>query len=309
MRRSVGGMNEPSVSAAGWAAVVREASNSGTLAEAAATLALAGVPVFPCTPGAKQPLTPHGFKSASTEISQVRSWWESSPTANIGIPTGAVSGIAVVDVDVHDSGTGFTAFDRAQRARLVDAWELLVRTPSGGLHAYFAPAKAQMRSWSLPAQHLDFRGDGGYIVAPPSRITTPTGEKAYELIAAAQHEPRPLDADTLRAFLEPPRVVRPPAALTRDGVRPDRLAAWVAGRPEGARNQGLFWAACRMAETGHRFDIAIATLGDAALTTGLSIREAETTIRSAYRIASRLGPPQDLGSRPGPTRPSEAVAI
>ena len=302
-------MNEPSISAARWPGVLREAASAGTLAEASAAMANAGIPVFPCVRDAKQPLTAHGFKSATTDVGQVRSWWEASPEANIGIPTGAVSGIAVVDVDLHEGGSGFGAFDRAQRAGLVDAWELLVRTPSGGLHAYFAPAKPQMRSWSLPAQHLDFRGDGGYIVAPPSRITTPIGERVYDLIAIAQHEPRLLDADRLRTFLEPPRAVRPPASLTREGVHPDRIAAWVANRPEGARNQGLFWAACRMAETGHRFDVALATLGDAARTTGLSDRESESTIRSAYRIAARLGPRRDLGSRPDPTRQSEAVAI
>lgn len=302
-------MNEPSISTSPWPTVVRDAVDAGTVAGAAASLAGAGVPIFPCTPGAKQPLTAHGFKSASTDPEQIRRWWAKSPTANIGIPTGAVSGIAVVDVDVHDASSGFAAFDRAQRASLVDKWDLLVRTPSGGLHAYFSPTRPQMRSWSLPTQHLDFRGDGGYIVAPPSRITTPTGERAYELIAVAQHQSRPLDADRLRTFLEPRRAVRPPASLTCDGVRPDRLAAWVANRPEGARNQGLFWAACRMAETGHRFDVALATLGDAARTTGLSDRESESTIRSAYRIAARLGPRQDLGSRPDPTRQSEAVAI
>lgn len=288
---------------------MRSAATVSTLAEAAATLAQAGIPVFPCVQGAKQPLTAHGFKSASTDAGQIHAWWDASPLANIGIPTGAISGIAVVDVDVHDTGSGFSAFGRAQRAGIVDTWDLLVRTPSGGLHAYFAPAKPAMRSWSLPAQHLDFRGDGGYIVAPPSRITTPKGEKTYDVIASAQHESRPLDADSLRAFLEPPAVVRPPASLMRDGVRPDRLASWVANRPEGSRNQGLFWAACRMAETGQRYDVTLATLGDAARAAGLSDREAQTTIRSAYRIASRLGPAADVGSRPGPTRPSEAVAV
>ncbi|EGD44001.1 putative prophage Lp4 protein 7, DNA replication [Nocardioidaceae bacterium Broad-1] len=302
-------MNEPSTSAARWPAAVRDAASAGSLVGAAATLANAGIPVFPCVPGAKQPLTAHGFKSATAAVEQVNDWWSKSPTANIGIPTGAVSGIAVVDVDVHGADSGFTAFNRAHRAGLVDAWELLVRTPSGGLHAYFSPAKAEMRSWSLPAQHLDFRGDGGYIVAPPSRITTPDGERSYGLIAVAQHESRPLDADRLRTFLEPVRIVQPPASLTRDGVRPDRLAAWVANRPEGARNQGLFWAACRLAETGQRYDVTLATLGKAASSAGLPYREAETTIRSAFRIALRLGPDPDVGSRPGPTRPSEAVAL
>jgi hypothetical protein len=87
------------------------------------------------------------------------------------------------------------------------------------------------------------------------------------------------------------------------GARPDKLAAWVASRPEGARNHGLFWAACRMVEDGHPFDTTASLLGEAAQTAGLPEREATTTIRSAYRIACRLGTP------PGHTRTVEAVSL
>ena len=73
------------------------------------------------------------------------------------------------------------------------------------------------------------------------------------------------------------------------GARPDKLAAWVASRSAGSRNHGLFWAACRLAEQGHPFDSTAHLLGDAARSAGLCDREAMTTIRSAYRNASRLG--------------------
>jgi hypothetical protein len=91
----------------------------------------------------------------------------------------------------------------------------------------------------------------------------------------------------------------PPRDLPALGARPDKLAAWVASRPEGARNGGLFWAACRMAESGHRYDDTLTLLGDAAQQAGLPERETESTIRSAYRIASRLSP-HHLGQPPGP---------
>jgi hypothetical protein len=87
------------------------------------------------------------------------------------------------------------------------------------------------------------------------------------------------------------------------GARPEKLAAWVASRPEGARNHGLFWAACRMVEDGHSFDTTASVLGEAAQAAGLPEREATTTIRSACRIACRLGTP------PGPTRAVEAVSL
>ena len=76
-------------------------------------------------------------------------------------------------------------------------------------------------------------------------------------------------------------------------------------RPEGGRNGGLFWAACRMAEEGHDFNAASSLLGDAACAAGLPEREARATIRSAYRVATRPGPVDP----PGPTNAVEAVGL
>lgn len=270
-------------------------------------LAKAGVPVFPCAPGGKQPLTSRGFHNATVDVECVSAWWRRWPEANVGLPTGGASAVDVVDVDVHDGGNGFAAFERARSAGLVEGWAWLVRTPSGGVHAYFLRSRtggpAGQRSWQVFDRHVDFRGDGGYVIVPPSRI----GEATYALIAVTQHQPRPVDAAALRRFLEPPRTQLPaPRGASRD-ARPDRLAAWVAGRSEGARNHGLYWAACRMVEGGHDFTEALATLGPAAESAGLPQREAETTIRSAYRTTASHSA---RASRPGPTRTTvEAVEL
>lgn len=283
------------------------AARSADLPDAAGTLASHGIPVFPCVPGGKQPLTPRGFHDATADLDQVRDWWRRTPAANIGLPTGHRSGVLVVDIDVHASGSGYPAFERARAAALIDGWGWLVRTPSGGLHAYYPPAHgAEQRSWQVPREHIDFRGDGGYIVAPPSRVAVNADVPGtYEVIAVAQHQPAPLDAGRLRAFLDPPRPITPPASLPALGTRPDKLAAWVASRPEGARNHGLFWAACRMAEDGHGFDTTLATLGEAARVAGLPEREVETTIRSACRTTARHAPMSGVG----PTRAIEAVRL
>ncbi|CUR54350.1 putative prophage Lp4 protein 7, DNA replication [metagenome] len=272
---------------------------------AAQTLARSGVPVFPCFPGGKQPLTTRGFHDATADPAQVVGWWRRWPDANLAVPTGAVSGIDVVDVDVHPGGNGFPAFEQARSAGFVAGWAWLVRTPSFGIHAYFLRASAtEQRSWQVPGKHVDFRGDGGYIVVPPSTVNQADGIRhSYELIAVAKHQPHPVDAAGLRAFLDPPRPTRPPAFVHTAGARPDRLAAWVASRPEGARNHGLFWAACRMAEDGHNLDVTSDLLGDAARSTGLTRREVQTTIQSAYRRVTRVSP-TPAG---GPTRAVEAV--
>ena len=66
-------------------------------------------------------------------------------------------------------------------------------------------------------------------------------------------------------------------------VDSERLAAWVAGRGEGERNRGLFWAACRLAENGVSPSDALDAWGAAAQSAGLGDREITTTVRSAYR--------------------------
>src|SRR4051794_23138325 len=88
------------------------AARAADPASAVAWLAMAGVPVFPCVPDGKQPLTKHGFHDATTDLAQVHRWWRRTPRANIGVPTGATAGVVVVDVDVHDGGSGFAAFER-----------------------------------------------------------------------------------------------------------------------------------------------------------------------------------------------------
>lgn len=288
--------------------LLERVANAPNLAAAAERLGASAIPVFPCVPGGKRPLTAHGFQDASTDRDVINVWWRRHPDANIGVPTGSVGGIDVVDVDVHRTGSGYAALERARKAGFVEGWVWLVRTPSGGLHAYFLhAAEREQRSWQVPSKHVDFRGDGGYIIVPPSQVSGEDGlTRSYQQIAIAErHRPQPVDAAGLRGFLDPPRPMRPPADLPPAGVRPEKLAAWVASRPEGGRNGGLFWAACRMAETGHDLSATTSLLGEAAYTAGLPAREALATIRSAYRAAARLGPPRE----PRPAQSVEAVAL
>ena len=110
-----------------------------------------GWPVFPVVPGEKIPVTTHGFKDATTDQAQVRAWWAANPGRNIGIATGH-PGPDVIDVDQHgNAGNGFAAWNRAGRAGLVDGPMAIVRTPSGGMHAYYAGT--DQRSATIASQH------------------------------------------------------------------------------------------------------------------------------------------------------------
>jgi hypothetical protein len=261
------------------------------LPQAAARYAAQGVPVFPCLPGEKRPLTPHGFHDASTTVRTVHAWWDRSPMANIGIPTGTTSGIDVVDIDRRPEHSGFTAFERARRAGITGRWAALIRTPSGGIHAYYpTDVDNPQQSWQAPSAHIDFRGDGGYILAPPSIIGPAVGQHGYTLIATANQRATAINAGTLRALLEP-LPTSPPHPRRVQPVNVEGLATWVAGRGEGERNRALFWAACRAAETGIPADQLHAVLGLAGEQAGLTAREVATTIRSALRRTAGRGTP------------------
>ena len=96
-----------------------------------------GWPVFPCQPGQKIPATRHGYKDATTDPEQITGWFGRHPDWNVAIATGA-PGPDVLDVDQHGlAGNGYTALGRLRRAGLLDGAAAYVRTPSGGLHAYF----------------------------------------------------------------------------------------------------------------------------------------------------------------------------
>lgn len=107
-----------------------------SLRDAALAYGEAGLRVFPCVLGEKRPLTRRGFTEATTDQRRIARWWDRWPEANIGLPTGNGS-VDVVDVDLHPSGSGFAALERARRVGLFNGWACAVRTPSGGLHFYY----------------------------------------------------------------------------------------------------------------------------------------------------------------------------
>jgi hypothetical protein len=136
------------------------------LPDAALAYALAGLPVLPLA--GKVPRIVNGLNGASTDLAVVAEWWARWPEANIGIRTGTDSGLVVLDVDPCSNG-------RATLEALRREYGPLPRTPtvltgSGGEHMYFRyPATTEVRnSAGKLGAGLDVRGEGGYVVAPPS---------------------------------------------------------------------------------------------------------------------------------------------
>lgn len=131
------------------------------LAEAALAYAEWGWPVFPLKPRSKQPATPHGFKNATLDTERIQAWWLRNPTSNIGLPTGHT--FDVIDIDVPDGTPTLTKLEYEDRE--VHGW---VTTASGGIHLYITPTGTGCLTRWLPG--TDYRGAGGYVVAPPSTL-------------------------------------------------------------------------------------------------------------------------------------------
>jgi len=134
------------------------------LLDAALIYAAKNWPVFPVKPRDKRPhgaLVPHGLKEATSDADKIQAWWAKAPEANIGLVTGVA--FDVVDIDGQE---GLDALVAAHEGHEEMEWGPEAVTGGGGWHILQAVTGLGNRTRLLP--HVDFRGQGGYIVAPPS---------------------------------------------------------------------------------------------------------------------------------------------
>ena len=142
-----------------------------------------------CPSIGKHPLTSQGLKDASVDEDQVLLWWHEDPKANIGLLTGARSGILVLDIDPRHGG------EESYKRLLADAGAkvktLQSKTGGGGRHILFLyPARKTTDIKSRPLKGypgIDVKADGGYIVAPPSLHAL---GKRYAFAGSARSAPR-----------------------------------------------------------------------------------------------------------------------
>src|SRR5215217_1644383 len=118
-----------------------------------------GKPVFPCSPENKRPLTKHGFKDATTDLGRVTAYFTKHPDALIGMPTGKLSGVFVVDED-RPGAVEELPHELPET--------LTIQTRSGGRHFYFNYVEGINNSPGELPNEIDVRGEGGYVIVPPS---------------------------------------------------------------------------------------------------------------------------------------------
>jgi hypothetical protein len=291
------------------------------LLDAALGYAARGIPVYPVhwprlTPGevtlvcscrhgascdrpAKHPLVRHGIHDATTDPAQLERWWRRWPHANLGLTTGIV--FDALDVD---GPAGLAAL--RQLARTVDLRlpGPLVATGGGGWHHWFAPTGLGNRP-PRGVSHVDWRGIGGCVLAPPSRHVS---GGTYRWLRNLDRASLPEVPTALCALLDPDRPAGPagPAPPPELGhpygrrVLADELAALGRATP-GHRNRTLNRCAFKVYRyvAGGLLDDQEVTLAftTIALASGLSAAEIGRTLASA-RTAG-LANPRTVPAGPG----------
>jgi hypothetical protein len=203
-----------------------------------------------CAQVGKHPLgalVPHGVKDATTNRARVLAWWTRHPQANIGLATG--HRFDVLDID---GPAGAQAIRELATTHGVHSTGPLVRTGGGGWHFYLAPTGLG-NAHPAGLQHVDWRGRGGYVVAPPSHhasghpyhwmtgrdLAVPPGQVPAVLLERLQPRQlrRPTSPVQLPAAADGPGDRYALAALTEELAR-------VATAPVGQRNRQL-WESTR----------------------------------------------------------------
>jgi hypothetical protein len=161
-------------------AYVRMKHLSGESATFAAALRyhLLGLHPIPIHPETKTPLIEwKGYQTARPTREDLYAWWSKDRSARVGLITGAAPGLVVVDIDAQHGGTeqGLDLPPGAYR----------VATPSGGVHLYYRHPGGTVANRAGVRPGVDIRGDGGYVVAPPSKGYTATAPLILESLPVA----------------------------------------------------------------------------------------------------------------------------
>jgi hypothetical protein len=268
-----------------------ESQPIGSLSEAALQYARDGWPVFPLV--GKAPVKgSQGYKDATKDLENIRAWWRHYPTANIGLATGSLSGLIVLDVDPHHGG--YQSFQALEKRYGTVPETRMSRTAHGGLHRFYQhPRDGKSYPNAVEFEGLpgiDVRGDGGYVVLPPSKL--------YGRLSYVWGKTNVPIAPAPEWFLE---------ALTREKSRQERtlqerdfaqeagrkwLAEAVERAREGNRNQIGFHLACQLRDDGlseaQAENIMLSYVDQVGPgKTSYTAKEAHASLRSAYRRPPR----------------------
>jgi hypothetical protein len=178
-----------------------------------------GWSVLPLRAKSKRPLVAwRELEKRRASREEIEGWFRRWPDANVGVVTGAISRLVVLDIDPKHGGDDALAALERRHGPLGPTVEVV--TGGGGRHFYFASPGGEIRNRAGLAQGIDLRGDGGYIVAPPS--IHPSGRPYRWIEGRAPHEfplaPMPLWILRMSGGARSGRSLEDWRKLAREGV-------------------------------------------------------------------------------------------
>lgn len=259
------------------------------LLEAALKYEAMGFSIIPIKPGEKAPplVAWEQYQKIRPTSEEIKAWWDKTPNANVGIVTGKLSNLAVIDIDKYaddfDEATSLEYFPDNLIAPTV-------LTPRGGNHLYFTYPDHEITINARALPGIDLRGNGGYAIAPPS---VNGNGKPYiwvdELNIEQISPPPPL-----------PLLYLLKIAYNKNDIQNIYAHGAVDGRlqmstmstnvyNEGRRDQDLFHAAHLLVKAGCEKEFLCKTLEILALNCKppFPLNEAEIKIKSAIDRANR----------------------
>lgn len=229
------------------------------------------------TPLEKQPYTINGLLDATRDESQIKAWWNTYPNAMIGINAGK-SGLFVVDIDKKN----VNGFDTFSQWKINDSAGWHTKTPTGGMHIIFTGTGKTSTNGKTG---IDTRGEGGYFIVPPSKITEGVYTGEYTRFDEWIGTPGVIP-DGLMSKLFPEETVEYTRSIYDGGEKKNlsrpTLTFITDGAVVGERNSNLFKAAADFAGCGYTQDEARDVLHPVCERIGLSRSECEQVIEHAY---------------------------
>jgi len=209
-----------------------------------------GLSIIPIKPRDKKPLIAwEEFQGRRANEAEIRGWFDKWGEINLGVVTGEVSGLIVIDIDSEEAAgvlkkhAGDYDLKAVPRSHTGKGWQLFFRHPGG---------KVQNRAGILP--NLDCRGDGGYVVVPPS--VHPNG-RTYKWEV-------PLNGELPKLPQQLFSLITSDNGTGQEPRERFNTAQALAGVPEGKRDESLFKLACKLRHADVPIDMAERLIQEAA---------------------------------------------
>lgn len=230
-------------------------------------------------PGKHSPIKWKKYQTQQATADEIKTWWQKWPWTNVGIVTGAISGLLVLDIDGPEGADAVAGRDLPST--------VIAETGGGGWHYYFRyPEGGNITNRIALLPHVNIRADGGYVVAPESIHRS--GQK-YSWLPGADpwlielaHPPA-----WLLDMLKPQEfawIGQQAGATPKADLLPCAMTFLERGTVQGSRDMCLFTLAkhCRRASMGQTDALMMLERANAVCSPSLPVSELQVKIRSAY---------------------------